>query len=154
MSNLGWTEFDILNANVLYVNGQPFTNYISNLIAEDSLEQGEIDEIKAFLQRLDLQITAPNTLTITNENRNSVLLTRLDGNDTSIGALNTKTQYQSSVQGNDGTLTNSTFQVNINDRIKRQLSLSTGANSISSINNSSTMGSTGNYNQNRILLQA
>ena len=78
MSNLGWTEFDILNANQLYVNGQPFTTYISNLVAEDNLEQVEIDEIKAFLARLDLQITAPNTLTITNDNRNSVLKTRLD----------------------------------------------------------------------------
>jgi hypothetical protein len=86
MSNLGWTEFDILNANQLYVNGQPFTAYISNLIAEDNLEQVEIDEIKAFLARLDLQITAPNTLTITNDNRNSVLKTALD-------LLNTRLQY-------------------------------------------------------------
>jgi hypothetical protein len=86
MSNLGWTEFDILNANQLYVNGQPFTAYISNLIAEDNLEQAEIDEIKAFLARLDLQITAPNTLTITNDNRNSVLKTAID-------LLNTRLQY-------------------------------------------------------------
>ena len=86
MSNLGWTEFDILNANQLYVNGQPFTAYISNLIAEDNLEQAEIDEIKAFLARLDLQITAPNTLTITNENRNSVLKSAID-------LLNTRLQY-------------------------------------------------------------
>ena len=57
MSNLGWTEFDILNANALYVNGQPFANYISNLIAEDNLEQGEIDETKAFLARLDLSVS-------------------------------------------------------------------------------------------------
>ena len=90
MSNLGWTEFDILNANQLYVNGQPFTAYISNLIAEDNLEQVEIDEIKSFLARLDLQITAPNTLTITNENRNSVLKSRLDTAATDITTLTTR----------------------------------------------------------------
>jgi hypothetical protein len=86
MSNLGWTEFDILNANQLYVSGQPFTTYIANLIANDNLEQAEIDEIKAFLARLNLQVTAPNTLTITNENRNAVLKTAID-------LINSRLQY-------------------------------------------------------------
>jgi hypothetical protein len=108
MSNLGWTEFDILNANQLYVNGQPFTTYISNLVAEDNLEQVEIDEIKAFLARLDLQITAPNTLTITNDNRNSVLKTRLDtaasdidNLETKLANINTSGLSESSVLTND-----------------------------------------------------
>ena len=103
MSNLGWTEFDILNANQLYVNGQPFTTYISNLIAEDNLEQAEIDEIKAFLSRLDLQITAPNTLTITNDNRNSVLKTAID-------LINTRLQYY------DGTALTESWVVNNDNR--------------------------------------
>ena len=97
MSNLGWTEFDILNANQLYVNGQPFTTYISNLIAEDALEQGEIDEIKAFLARLDLQISAPNTLTITNDNRNSVLKTAIDNLISRLANIDTSSLTQSSV---------------------------------------------------------
>jgi hypothetical protein len=96
MSNLGWTEFDILNANQLYVNGQPFTTYISNLIAEDNLEQVEIDEIKAFLARLDLQITAPNTLTITNDNRNSVLKTAIDLLNTKLANITTTSLTQNS----------------------------------------------------------
>ena len=115
MSNLGWTEFDILNANQLYVNGQPFTTYISNLTDEDNFEQAEIDEIKAFLARLDLQITAPNILTITNDNRNSVLKTRLDGvdteldtNDQNISTLQNKTRYVT-VNHNSGPLENEAY---------------------------------------------
>jgi hypothetical protein len=192
MSNLGWTEFDILNANQLYIKGQPFTSYISNLIAEDNLEQAEIDEIKAFLSRLDLQITVPNTLTITddnrnsvlktaidlintrlqyydgtalseswvvnNDNRNSVLKSRIDGHDTDISTINGntttlqgKTRYLTSAQGsNNSPNTPSTFNVSIGDRILRELYLSTGANFISSVNNSNNQSQVGNYTDNNI----
>jgi|LauGreDrversion4_2_1035121.scaffolds.fasta_scaffold198660_1 hypothetical protein len=186
MSNLGWTEFDILNANQLYVNGQPFSSYISNLIAEDNLEQAEIDEIKSFLARLDLQMTAPNVLTITNENRNSVLLSainllnsRLANIDTTslsqtsilnnenrngvlLSALNSltasfdsKTRYVTSVQGNNtAPKVASDFQVAINDRDKRSIYLTTGANFISSINDSTNQATPGNYADNNIYLSS
>ena len=166
-SNAGVYQINALNVNSLFIEGVPFQTFISELVAGDQLEQGEIDEIKQVLLYLNTSGLTTEWV-VGNNNINAAIKTaldtltgRVDGNDTSIGTintnlgtLNTKTQYQTSVQGDDGAATNSTFQVSINDRIKRQMSLSTGTNSISSINNSSTQGSTGNYNQNRILLQA
>ncbi len=179
-NNAGIYNFDNLNAQNLFIRGVPFQDYIDDLVAGDQFEQGEIDEIRQIIQYLNTTglttewvventninatlKTAIDTLTtkltyldttaltqswvVDNDNRNATLKTRIDSNDT-------KMQYVTSVQGNDGTSTASTFLVGINDRIKRQLSLSTGTNSISSINNSSTMGSTGNYADNRIVLQA
>ena len=166
-SNAGIYQINALNVNTLFIEGVPFQTFISELVSGDQLEQGEIDEIKQVLLYLNTSGLTTEWV-VGNNNINAAIKTaldtltgRVDGNDTSIGTintnlgtLNTKTQYQTSVQGNDGASTASTFQVSINDRVKRQMSLSTGTNSISSINNSSTQGSTGNYNQNRILLQA
>lgn len=159
-SNAGLYQINALNVNSLFINGVPFQTFVDNLVVGDQFEQGEIDEIRQIIQYLNTNgLTTEWVVSNTNINAElktalDTLIGRVDGNDSSIGALNTKTQYQTSVQGNDGASTASTFQVSINDRIKRQMSLSTGGNSISSINNSGTMGSTGNYNQNRILLQS
>lgn len=159
-SNAGLYQINALNVNSLFINGVPFQTFVDNLVVGDQFEQGEIDEIRQIIQYLNTNgLTTEWVVSNTNINAElktalDTLIGRVDGNDSSIGALNTKTQYQTSVQGNDGASTASTFQVSINDRVKRQMSLSTGTNSISSINNSSTQGSTGNYNQNRILLQA
>jgi hypothetical protein len=147
-------EIDEIRQIIQYLN-------TSGLSSEWVVNNNNINaELKTALDALTTKLTYLDTTALTqswvvnNDNRNATLKTRIDSNDSSIGDLITKTQYQTSVQGNDGAATASTFQVSINDRIKRQMSLSTGGNSISSINNSGTMGSTGNYNQNRILLQA
>jgi hypothetical protein len=142
MSNLGWTQFDILNANQLYVNGQPFTAYISNLVAEDNLEQAEIDEIKAFLARLDLQITAPNTLTITNDNRNAVLLSAINLINTRLLHIDTTALSQTLILNNDNrnaVLKTATDQINA-----RLLNIDTTALSQNSILT--------NENRNSVLL--
>lgn len=150
------TDAEIVELKAI-VNRIDITGLTGNWIVDDTNRNAVL---KALIDALTTKLTYLDTTALTeswvvnNDNKNATLKTRVDGNDSSIGALNTKTQYVTSVQGNDGASTASTFQVSISDRIKRQMSLSTGTNSISSINNSSTQGSTGNYNQNRILLQA
>lgn len=159
-SNAGIYQINALNVNQLWINGMSINDFVASAGLEHALTDAEIVELKAIVNRIDITGLTGNWV-VDDTNRNAVLKGLIDGLTTSVGTintnldtLNTKTQYQTSVQGNDGASTASTFQVSINDRIKRQMSLSTGTNSISSINNSSTQGSTGNYNQNRILLQA
>ena len=147
-------EIDEIRQIIQYLNTSGLTTewIVGNNNINATLKTA-IDTLTTKLTYLDTTALTESWV-VNNDNRNATLKTRIDGNDTSIGLVNTKTQYVTSVQGDDGAATNSTFQVSINDRVKRQMSLSTGTNSISSINNSSTQGSTGNYNQNRILLQA
>ena len=159
-SNAGIYQINALNVNQLWINGMSINDFVASAGLEHALTDAEIVELKAIVNRIDITGLTGNWV-VDDTNRNAVLKGLIDGLTTSVGTintnldtLNTKTQYQTSVQGNDGAATASTFQVSINDRIKRQMSLSTGGNSISSINNSGTMGSTGNYNQNRILLQS
>jgi hypothetical protein len=147
-------EIDEIRQIIQYLNTSGLSQewIVSNNNINVTLKTA-IDNILTKLTYLDTTALTDSWI-INNDNRNGILKTRIDNNDTSIGTLDTKTRYVTSVQGDDGAATASTFQVSINDRIKRQMSLSTGGNSISSINNSGTMGSTGNYNQNRILLQS
>ena len=147
-------EIDEIKQVLLYLNTSGLTTewIVGNNNINATLKTA-IDTLTTKLTYLDTTALTDSWV-VNNDNRNATLKTRIDGNDTSIGLVNTKTQYVTSVQGNDGASTNSTFQVSISDRIKRHMSLSTGPNSISSINNSGTMGSTGNYNQNRIILQS
>lgn len=147
-------EIDEIKQIILYLNTSGLTTewIVGNNNINATLKTA-IDNLTTKLTYLDTTALTDSWV-VNNDNRNATLKTRIDSNDSSIGTLITKTQYQTSVQGNDGAATASTFQVSISDRVKRQMSLSTGGNSISSINNSSTMGSTGNYNQNRILLQS
>jgi len=150
------TDAEIVELKAI-VNRIDITGLTGNWVVDDtnrnSVLKSLIDNITTKLTYLDTTALTDSWV-INNDNRNATLKTRIDGNDTSIGLVNTKTQYVTSVQGNDGAATASTFQVSINDRVKRQMSLSTGTNSIASINNSSTMGSTGNYADNRIVIQA
>ena len=147
-------EIDEIKQILLYLNTTGLTTeWVVSNTSINALLKSAIDNLNTKTFYLDTTALSESWV-INNDSRNATLKSRIDGNDSSIGALNTKTQYQTSVQGDDVAATASTFQVSINDRIKRQMSLSTGGNSISSINNSGTMGSTGNYNQNRILLQS
>lgn len=73
---------------------------------------------------------------LTDTNRNATLKTRIDGNDTSLGLLNTKTQYITSVQGNNSTnpKTKSTCLIEVYDRDENRILLNTGALNYLSIN--------------------
>ena len=85
-NNGGVTNVDVLSVGALYINGQRLKDMIIALQSGISLNQDQITAINAFLARLDLQITDPNILTLTNDNRNQVLKALID-------ALNTKTNY-------------------------------------------------------------
>jgi len=77
-SSSGLYTFPALNAGVLYINGKPFLDFINEIVFEDSLDDAEVQEIKAFLARLDISALTGN-LVLDDNNRNSVLKTAIDG---------------------------------------------------------------------------
>ena len=119
----------------------------------NSVLKTAITALETKLAQIDTTALSSSSV-LNNDNRNSVLKTRIDGHDTNISGLEGKTRYVTSVQGNDSTPTASTFQVAIGDRRKRLASISSGANTISTINDSDTMASTGDYTNNRVVVQA
>lgn len=183
-NNAGIYNFDNLNAQNLFIRGRPFEQYINELVFEDQLEQGEIDEIKLLLQYLNtsglssewivdnnnknqdlktaitaLQTKLANITTtsltqnsnLTDDNRNSVLKTRIDvldvsmntltsrvdGNDSSIGTLNGKTRYITSTIGdnNANPKTLSEHQIIIaNAAQKKRILLSTYSSLVGAFN--------------------
>lgn len=153
-NNGGITNIDVLSVGALYVGGKRFRDIIKSLISEDVLEQQEIDDIRNILTYLNT--TALNQpWIINNDNRNAVLKTAIDLITTRLDGLDTKTQYQTSVQGsNTAPKSASTFNVTIGDREKRQLYLTTGTNFISSINDSTNQATAGNYSDNQINITA
>lgn len=92
MNNSGITNFNVLNTNFLYIQGIAVDFGGSNAYL-----QGEIDAIEAQLipisaitSRIDFN-TAPaliGNLVITEDNKNSVLLTAIQNINTQIGSLN------------------------------------------------------------------
>ena len=118
-------------------------------------------DLKTLITALETKLTNINTTALTessvlnNDNRNSVLKTRIDGNDTSLTTLNGKTRYVTSVQGNNTVpKVASDFQVSIGDRDKRSIYMTTGANFISCINDSTNQATPGNYADNQITLES
>jgi hypothetical protein len=82
----GLTYIPAISTGALYVNNKRLRDIILELQSSISLNQDQITGINAFLARLDLQITDPNILTLTNDNRNQILKQLID-------LLNTKTLY-------------------------------------------------------------
>ena len=149
-NNAGIYNFDNLNAQTLYIKGKPFEQYINELVFEDQLEQQEINEIRAFLARIDIT-NLTGTWIVDDSNRNAILKARIDANDISIGTLDGKTRYVSSVQGNNtAPKVASDFQVSIGDRDKRSILMTTGTSSISCKNDSTNQSTPGNYADNQI----
>ena len=162
----GITEIPALNTQSLTIKGKPFEDYITELVIEDQFEQAEITELKQLVQFLDT--TGLNTAwLVDNTNKNAELKTAVDNLNDSVGTINTnitnlsnavttisdKTRYVSSVQGNNtAPKVASDFQVSIGDRDKRRIYMTTGANSISSINDSTNQSTAGNYADNNITL--
>lgn len=109
--------------------------------------------------RLDTTDSSLNALTehvaITDASLNT-LIGRVDGNDSSLATLDGKTRYITSNVGDNETNPRvaSYFNVNINDREKRSVYLSSGANFISTINDSTNQSTPGNYSDNNIYLSA
>jgi hypothetical protein len=113
-----------------------------------------ITALQTKLAQIDTTaLTLPSVLT--NDNRNSVLKTRLDGHDGNLGELFGKTRYVSSVIGsNTAPKVASDFQVSIADREKRRIYMTTGANQISMINDSTNQATQGENTDNQIIISA
>jgi hypothetical protein len=92
MNNSGITNFNVLNTNALYIQGLKV-----NFTETNQYLQGEIDAIEqqlvgisAITTRIDFNQPTPlvGNLVITEENKNSVLLTAIQNINTQIGSLN------------------------------------------------------------------
>jgi hypothetical protein len=168
--NSGTSKFGILECDAIFIGNKRLVDFVNELQGEITFNQNQITEINAFLERLDLQITSPNILTLTNDNRNAVLKTAIDNlitrlvyldttgltsswvlNDTNrnsvlksaidsinstIGTLNTKTQYITSAQGDNSTnpKTKSTHLIEVQDRHENRIILNTGGLNFLAIN--------------------
>lgn len=144
-----------LNASgQLYIRGKKFEDYINELVFEDSFEQAEITELKLLLQYLNTTGLSSEWI-IDNNNKNQDLKTLITALQTAVDAVDGKIRYVSSVQGsNTAPKTPSTFNVSIGDREKRQLYLTSGANFISSTNDSTNQAAAANYADNQINIVA
>lgn len=148
-------EIDELKALVQYLNTSGLS---SEWIVDNNNKNADL---KTLITALENKLANINTTALTqssvltNDNRNSVLKTRIDTTDASFNTLDGKTRYVSSVIGNNtAPKVASDFQVNIGDRDKRSIYLTTGANFISSINDSTNQGTPGNYSDNNITLES
>ncbi len=101
-SNSGVFSSDIIQCNAIFINGRRFIEYIQELIAEDQLEQGEIDDIRNLLTYLDTSALNQPWI-INNDNRNAVLKTAID-------LINTRLLYY------DGTALSESWVVNNDNR--------------------------------------
>ena len=99
-SNAGLYQINALNVGSLFINGVPFTQFITDIQTEDQLDDAEIAEIQAFLARLDISGLTGN-LIINDANRNSVLLSAIQSLETKTNYLNTTALTQSWVITND-----------------------------------------------------
>ena len=80
--------------NRLFINNVRFRDYVADLVQNIQLEQAEIEEIQAFLARLDISGLSGN-LVLTDANRNAVLKTAIDGILTKLLYLDTTALSQS-----------------------------------------------------------
>lgn len=99
-NNGGITNIDVLSVGALYVGGKRFRDIIKSLLAEDALEQQEIDDIRNLLTYLNT--TALNQpWIINNDNRNAILKTAIDLINTKLQYLDTTALSESWVINND-----------------------------------------------------
>ena len=116
-NNAGIYNFDNLNAQNLFIKGKPFEQYINELVFEDQLEQGEIEEIKLLLQYLNTSGLSSEWI-IDNNNKNQDLKTLITALETKLSNITTTSLTQNSnltddnrnsvlktrIDGNDGSI--------------------------------------------------
>jgi len=97
----GVYDIPALNASrELYIRGKPFQQYINELVFEDQLEQGEIDEIKLLLQYLNTSGLSSEWI-VDNNNKNQDLKTAITALQTKLQQIDTTALTQPSVLNND-----------------------------------------------------
>lgn len=87
-------------SSVLYVKGKKFEEYISELVAGDQFEQGEIDEIRQIIQYLNTSGLTTEWV-VGNNNINVELKTAITALETKLTRLDTSALTQSWVVDND-----------------------------------------------------
>jgi hypothetical protein len=95
-SNAGVYQINALNVDTLWVKGVPFEQYITELVAGDQFEQGEIDELKLLVQYLNTSGLSSEWI-IDNNNKNQDLKTAITALQTKLANIDTTALTQSSV---------------------------------------------------------
>ena len=114
-----------------FLNRIEISGLTGNWVVDDSNRNAVL---KTLIDALNTKTTYLDTTALSqswivnNDNRNATLKTRIDNNDTSLGLVNTKTQYITSAQGDNSTnpKTKSTFLVEVQDRHENKILLNTG----------------------------
>jgi hypothetical protein len=92
----GVYDIPSLNASSqLYIRGKKFEDYINELVFEDQLEQGEIDEIKLLLQYLNTSGLSSEWI-VDNNNKNQDLKTAITALQTKLANITTTSLTQNS----------------------------------------------------------
>ena len=99
-NNSGITNVDVLSVGALYVGGKRFRDIIRSLIAEDTLEQGEIDTLRTLLANLNTDGLTSEWI-VNNDNRNAVLKTLITAIETKLAKIDTTALTETSVLNND-----------------------------------------------------
>jgi hypothetical protein len=94
------TNFDVLSVGALYVGGKRFRDIIRSLIAEDTLEQAEIDQLRTLLFHLKTDGLTSEWI-VNNENKNAVLKTLITAIETKLAKIDTTALTETSVLTND-----------------------------------------------------
>jgi hypothetical protein len=99
-NNSGITNVDVLSVGALYVGGKRFRDIIRSLIAEDTLEQAEIDQLRTLLFHLKTDGLTSEWI-VNNDNRNAVLKTAITAIETKLAKIDTTALTETSVLNND-----------------------------------------------------
>jgi hypothetical protein len=91
---------DVLSVGALYVGGKRFRDIIRSLIAEDTLEQGEIDTLRTLLANLNTDGLTSEWI-VNNDNRNAVLKTLITAIETKLAKIDTTALTETSILNND-----------------------------------------------------
>jgi len=110
-------------------------NWIVNDTNRNATLKTLIDALNTKTLYLDTTGLTGNWI-VNDTNKNATLKTRIDNNDTSLGLVNTKTQYITSAQGNNSTnpKTKSTHLIEVQDRDENRILLNTGGLNFLAIN--------------------
>jgi hypothetical protein len=99
-NNSGITNVDVLSVGALYIGGKRFRDIIRSLIAEDALEQLEIDTLRTLLTHLKTDGLSSEWI-VNNDNRNAVLKTAITAIETKLAKIDTTALTEPSVLNND-----------------------------------------------------
>ena len=121
-TNSGLSVFNIIETGALFIGGKRFEDIISELISEDILEQGEIEDLRNLLTYLNTSgLNEP--WIVNNENRNAVLKSLITAIETKLQNIDTTALTQSSVLTNDNR--NSVLKTAIDDLITKLQNIDT-----------------------------